>query len=70
MFKLRKVIIHTDGACKNNPGDGGWGAILQYQNLTKEIYGGEKNTTNNRMELMAAIKSLLLLKQKCDIEAK
>ncbi|WP_440615735.1 ribonuclease HI [Cysteiniphilum sp. 6C5] len=66
--KLKKIVIYTDGACKGNPGRGGWGAILQYKAKTKEIYGGEDNTTNNRMELLAAIKALQLLKEACDVE--
>lgn len=56
------IEIFTDGACKGNPGNGGWGAILKYKNFRKEIYGGEQNTTNNRMELLAVIKALQCLK--------
>ena len=56
------VEIFTDGACKGNPGNGGWGAILKYKNFRKEICGGEVNTTNNRMELLAVIKALECLK--------
>lgn len=56
------VYIYTDGCCKGNPGPGGWGAILIYNNNRKEIYGGEENTTNNRMELTAVIKALELIK--------
>ena len=52
-----KVIIYTDGACKGNPGPGGWGVFLSYQGKQKELCGGELDTTNNRMELMAAISS-------------
>jgi ribonuclease HI len=59
------VIIHTDGACSGNPGPGGWGAILDYDGKRKEIYGGEKDTTNNRMELRAAIEALNALKRSC-----
>ena len=59
------VEIYTDGACRGNPGDGGWGAFLSYGENCKEIFGGEKNTTNNRMELMAAIKALEALKRPC-----
>ncbi|MGY0398555.1 MAG: ribonuclease HI [Ostreibacterium sp.] len=62
------VTIYTDGACKGNPGIGGWGALLSYGKHEKTICGGEKNTTNNRMELMAAIKALLSLKRSCKIE--
>jgi ribonuclease HI len=62
------VIIYTDGACKGNPGKGGWGAWLQYKGREKELYGGEKHTTNNRMELMAAIQALDALKKPCVVE--
>jgi len=65
---LRKVTIYTDGACSGNPGPGGWGAILMYQDVKKEISGGEKETTNNKMELMAAIAALNLLKEPCEVE--
>ena len=63
-----KVIIHTDGACSGNPGPGGWGAILDYNGTRKEIYGGEPQSTNNRMELKAAIEALNVLKRSCDVE--
>ena len=63
-----KVIIHTDGACSGNPGPGGWGAILDYNGRRKEIYGGEPQSTNNRMELKAAIEALNVLKRACDVE--
>ena len=56
------VTIYTDGACSGNPGPGGWGAVLLYAGHTKKIYGGEQQTTNNRMELLAAIKALQQLK--------
>lgn len=59
------VMIYTDGACRGNPGPGGWGALLRYGKKELEIYGGDLNTTNNRMELMAAIQSLLALKRPC-----
>ena len=62
------VIIHTDGACKGNPGPGGWGAILQAAGKTKEMSGGEPVTTNNRMELMAAIMALEALTRPCAVE--
>ena len=62
------VTIFTDGACKGNPGPGGWGAILMYGDKTKEISGGEPGTTNNRMELMAAIQALELLNRPCRVE--
>jgi len=64
----QKLIIYTDGACKGNPGIGGWGAILFYGEHTKEIFGYEKDTTNNRMELTAVIESLKALKRSCEIE--
>lgn len=63
-----KVVIYTDGACRGNPGPGGWGAILIYGGHEKEICGGEPDTTNNRMELMAAIQALELLTRPCEIE--
>ena len=63
-----RVIIHTDGACSGNPGPGGWGAILQWNSHTRELKGGEAHTTNNRMELMAAIKALEALKRDCVVE--
>ncbi|HVW92428.1 MAG TPA: ribonuclease HI [Devosia sp.] len=63
-----KVIIHTDGACSGNPGPGGWGAVLQYGGHVKELKGGEALTTNNRMELTAAIQALNALKRPCQIE--
>ena len=63
-----KVIIHTDGACSGNPGPGGWGAILDYNGTRKEIYGGEPQSTNNRMELKAAIEALNVLKRSCIVE--
>ncbi len=63
-----KIIIYTDGACKGNPGVGGWGALLVYKDNKKNIYGGEVNTTNNRMELIAAIKALETLKRPCQVE--
>lgn len=65
---MEKVIIYTDGACSGNPGPGGWGSILMYKGNRKEISGGEKNTTNNIMELTAVIEGLSLLKYPCDVE--
>jgi ribonuclease HI len=62
------VVIYTDGACKGNPGVGGWGAVLIWQGREKELYGYEAETTNNRMELMAVIKALSELKRPCDVE--
>jgi ribonuclease HI len=63
-----KVVIHTDGACSGNPGPGGWGAILDYNGKRREVYGGEPNTTNNRMELKAAIEALNALNRPCVVE--
>ncbi len=63
-----RVVIHTDGACSGNPGPGGWGAILQWGGHTRELRGGEAHTTNNRMELMAAIAALETLKRPCDVD--
>ncbi len=62
------VIIYTDGACRGNPGKGGWGAILRYKGTIKELHGGERDTTNNRMELMAAISALEALKKPCVVQ--
>jgi len=62
-----KVAIFTDGACRGNPGPGGWGALLRYGDREKELHGAERETTNNRMELMAAIVALESLKRPCDI---
>ena len=64
---MNKVEIYTDGACRGNPGPGGWGAVLMYGEKTKEMYGGENNTTNNRMELMAAIRALEALNRGCEL---
>jgi len=63
----KKINIYTDGACKGNPGPGGWGAVLQYGDHSKELFGGALDTTNNRMELMAAIEALAALKESCEI---
>jgi ribonuclease HI len=65
---VKKVIIYTDGACSGNPGAGGWGAILKYGETEKEISGYEVETTNNRMELTAAIEALRCLKASCEVE--
>ena len=67
MSKSAEVVIHTDGACKGNPGPGGWGALLEYGNQEKEIFGGEANTTNNRMEPTAVIEALRCLNRSCRI---
>jgi ribonuclease HI len=63
-----KVVIYTDGGCRGNPGPGGWGAVLLFGQHEKEIYGYEEETTNNRMELMAAIRALELLNRPCEVE--
>jgi ribonuclease HI len=65
---LPHVIVHTDGACSGNPGPGGWGAILAFGDRVKELKGGEPNTTNNRMELMAAISAFEALKRPCRVD--
>jgi ribonuclease HI len=65
---MNKVIIHTDGACKGNPGPGGWGVLLQSGDHERELFGGEVQTTNNRMELMAVIQALMALKRPCQVE--
>ena len=65
---MKHVEIFTDGACRGNPGPGGWGAVLRYGNVEKCIRGGEKFTTNNRMELMAAIEALAALKESCKVD--
>ena len=64
---MKKIELFTDGACKGNPGPGGWGVLLRYNDKEKELFGGEKNTTNNRMELKAAIEGLNALKESCDV---
>jgi ribonuclease HI len=64
---IEPVIIYTDGACRGNPGVGGWGVILSYKGKEKELYGGDKDTTNNRMELMAAIQALEALTKPCSV---
>lgn len=68
LFRMKKVQIFTDGACKGNPGPGGWGAILRCGDHQKELSGFEPATTNNRMELMAAISALNALKEPCEVE--
>jgi ribonuclease HI len=64
---LKQVEVFTDGACKGNPGPGGWGALLRYQGTEKTLHGGEPQTTNNRMELRAAIEALASLKEPCEV---
>ena len=63
-----RVRIYTDGACKGNPGPGGWGALLQLDGSEKELFGGASDTTNNRMELTAVIRALEALKRPCEID--
>ena len=65
---MEKVIIYTDGACSGNPGPGGWGAVLMYKGTKKEISGAKNNTTNNVMELTAALEGLKMLKFPCEVE--
>lgn len=65
---MKNVIIYTDGACSGNPGPGGWGAVLIYGEHRLEISGGEEQTTNNRMEIMAAIRALEALKTSCKVD--
>ena len=65
---MKTVTLYTDGACSGNPGPGGWGAILEYQGIEKEMSGGESCTTNNRMELTAVIAGLSALKEPCIVE--
>ena len=64
---MKHIEIFTDGACKGNPGPGGWGALLRYNGVERELYGGEADTTNNRMELCAAIEALKVLKHRCKV---
>ena len=64
---MKHVDIYTDGACRGNPGVGGWGAILVFGGVEKELSGGEAMTTNNRMELMGAISALEALKEPCEV---
>ena len=67
MKRLKDVVIYTDGACLGNPGPGGYGIVLLYRGKRKELSGGYRKTTNNRMELMAAIVGLKALKEKCKV---
>ena len=64
---MKHVEIFTDGACRGNPGPGGWGALLRYSGVEREVYGGELDTTNNRMELQAAIEGLKALTKRCKV---
>ena len=65
---MKTVTLYTDGACSGNPGPGGWGAILEYNGVRKELSGGAEKTTNNRMELTAVIEGLRALKEPCKVE--
>jgi len=65
---MKSVTIYTDGACSGNPGPGGWGAVLMYGSKKKELSGGEKSTTNNRMELFSVITALEALKEPCEVK--
>lgn len=65
---MKTVEIFTDGACKGNPGPGGWGALIRFGDIEKSLCGGEKQTTNNRMELMAAIEGLRALSEPCQVD--
>ena len=65
---MKEVIIYTDGACRGNPGPGGWGALIKFDSMEKEIFGGKNDTTNNQMELLAAIEGLATLKEPCSVE--
>ena len=65
---MKQVIIYTDGACRGNPGPGGWGALIRLDAIEKEIFGGQVDTTNNQMELTAAIEGLAALKERCSVE--
>ncbi len=65
---MKPVIVYTDGACRGNPGPGGWGAVLRYNGHERRLHGGEQPTTNNRMELMAAIQALETLREPCTVD--
>ncbi|MDX2177221.1 MAG: ribonuclease HI [Candidatus Sumerlaeia bacterium] len=65
---MKRVVIHTDGGCQPNPGVGAWAAVLRYGDQSKELVGGDQDTTNNQMELTAAIMSLEALKEPCEVE--
>ena len=64
---MKTVIIYTDGACRGTPGPGGWGVLIKYREYSKEMYGGDASTTNNKMELTAAIEALKEIKEPCEI---
>jgi len=65
---MKKVMLITDGSCLGNPGPGGWACLLRFGNASKELFGYDPQTTNNRMELMAPIQGLLALKEPCEVE--
>ena len=65
---MKQVIIYTDGACRGNPGPGGWGALVKFDGVEKEIFGGQIDTTNNQMELSAAIEGLTVLTEPCSVK--
>jgi ribonuclease HI len=65
---MKKIVVHTDGACLGNPGPGGWAAVVEYESTRKEFVGGDLATTNNRMEMQAAIQALSRLKEPCEVE--
>ncbi len=65
---MKQVIMYTDGACRGNPGPGGWGAFITYEGASKEIFGGKLDATNNQMELSAAIEGMVALKEPCQID--
>ncbi|RMA81052.1 ribonuclease HI [Umboniibacter marinipuniceus] len=65
---MKKIIMFSDGACRGNPGPGGWGAVLRFGKHEKKLHGGERETTNNRMELTAAIEGLNALSEACDVQ--
>ena len=65
---MKQVIIYTDGACRGNPGPGGWGALITFEDTTKELFGGKQDSTNNQMELSAAIEGLAALKEPCNVD--
>ncbi len=67
-MKPGTIQIYTDGACKGNPGPGGWGVLLRYGDMEKELFGGEASTTNNRMELLAVIEALAALRRPCEVD--
>ncbi|MDB4006884.1 ribonuclease HI [Gammaproteobacteria bacterium] len=65
---MKQVIMYTDGACRGNPGPGGWGAFITFEGSSKEIFGGKLDSTNNQMELSAAIEALAALKEPCNVD--